>query len=104
MAWLAIILAGFCEVFGVAMMNRWQEKRSISTIVFLVISFGFSLILLSYAMNTIPMGTAYAVWTGIGASGGALIGMFFFGESKDWKRIVFITMILSATIGLKITS
>ncbi|MBO2536812.1 MULTISPECIES: DMT family transporter [Rummeliibacillus] len=104
MAWLAIILAGFCEVFGVAMMNRWQEKRSISTIVFLVISFGFSLILLSYAMNTIPMGTAYAVWTGIGASGGALIGMFFFGESKDWKRIVFITMILIATIGLKITS
>ena len=104
MAWLAIILAGFCEVFGVAMMNRWQEKRSISTIVFLVISFGFSLILLSYAMNSIPMGTAYAVWTGIGASGGALIGMFFFGESKDWKRIVFITMILSATIGLKITS
>jgi Membrane transporters of cations and cationic drugs len=59
---------------------------------------------LSYAMNTIPMGTAYAVWTGIGASGGALIGMFFFGESKDWKRIVFITMILIATIGLKITS
>lgn len=104
MAWLAIILAGFCEVFGVGMMNRWQEKRNISTILFLVISFGLSLMLLSYAMNTIPMGTAYAVWTGIGASGGALIGMFFFGESKDWKRILFITMILIAAVGLKLIS
>ncbi|MGG0655264.1 DMT family transporter [Rummeliibacillus pycnus] len=104
MAWLAIITAGFCEIFGVAMMNRWQEERTISTIVFLVISFGLSLALLSYAMNTVPMGTAYAVWTGIGTSGGALIGMLFFGESKDWKRILFIVMILSAAIGLKLLS
>lgn len=104
MAWLAIITAGFCEVFGVTMMNRWQDERKISTIVFLVISFGLSLVLLSYAMNTVPMGTAYAVWTGIGASGGALIGMFFFGESKDWKRILFIIMILISAVGLKLIS
>lgn len=104
MAWLAIVVAGFCEVFGVAMMNRWQEKRTYSTIVFLISSFGLSLILLSYAMRTVPMGTAYAIWTGIGASGGALIGMFFFGESKDWKRIVFILMILVSAIGLKLIS
>ena len=104
MAWLAIVVAGFCEVFGVAMMNRWQEKRTYSTIIFLISSFGLSLILLSYAMRTVPMGTAYAIWTGIGASGGALIGMLFFGESKDWKRIVFILMILIAAVGLKLIS
>lgn len=104
MAWLAIVVAGFCEVFGVAMMNRWQEKRTYSTIVFLISSFGLSLILLSYAMRTVPMGTAYAIWTGIGASGGALIGILFFGESKDWKRIVFILMILVSAIGLKLIS
>lgn len=104
MAWLAIVVAGFCEVFGVAMMNRWQEKRTYSTIIFLISSFGLSLILLSYAMRTVPMGTAYAIWTGIGASGGALIGMLFFGESKDWKRIMFILMILISAIGLKLTS
>lgn len=104
MTWLAIIVAGFCEVFGVAMMNRWQEKKTFSTIVLLIGSFGLSLILLSYAMRTVPMGTAYAIWTGIGTSGGALIGMFFFGESKDWKRILFILMILVAAVGLKLIS
>ncbi len=104
MAWIAIIVAGFCEVFGVAMMNRWQEEKKITTILLLIISFGVSLLLLSYAMNTVPMSTAYAVWTGIGASGGALIGMLVFNESKDWKRILFIAMILIATIGLKLLS
>jgi paired small multidrug resistance pump len=50
------------------------------------------------------MGTAYAIWTGIGASGGAILGMLLYGESKDWKRIVFIAMVLSAAIGLKLVS
>ncbi|WP_397536472.1 DMT family transporter [Rummeliibacillus pycnus] len=104
MAWVAIILAGFCEVFGVAMMNRWQEEKKISIILFLILGFALSLALLSYAMNSVPMSTAYAVWTGIGASGGALIGMIFFGESKDWKRILFILMILISAIGLKLLS
>ncbi len=49
MAWLAIIIAGLGEVFGVAMMNRWQEKRTLSTIIFLIVSFGLSLMLLSFA-------------------------------------------------------
>ena len=50
------------------------------------------------------MGTAYAIWTGIGASGGAILGMILYGESKDWKRIVFIAMVLGAAIGLKLVS
>jgi paired small multidrug resistance pump len=50
------------------------------------------------------MGTAYAIWTGIGTVGGALIGMLFFGESKDWRRILFIAMVLGAVIGLKVIS
>lgn len=104
MAWIALILAGFCEIFGVTMMNRWQLYRNWQTIVALIIGFGISLALLSYAMETIPMGTAYAVWTGIGAAGGALVGMIFFKESKDWRRIVFITLILAAAIGLKLFS
>ena len=104
MARLAIIIAGLGEGFGVAMMNRWQEKRTLSTIIFLIVSFGLSLMLLSFAMKTIPMGTAYAIWTGIGTSGGAIIGMLFFGESKEWKRIMFICMILFAAIGLKLIS
>lgn len=104
MAWLAIITAGLCEVFGVTMMNRWQNEKKFSMIVWLIVSFALSLALLSYAMNSVPMSTAYAVWTGLGASGGALIGMIFFGESKDWKRILFITMILVSAVGLKLIS
>lgn len=104
MAWLAIITAGFCEVFGVTMMNRWQNEKKFSMIVWLIVSFALSLALLSYAMNSVPMSTAYAVWTGLGASGGALIGMIFFGESKNWKRILFITMILVSAVGLKLIS
>lgn len=104
MAWVALIIAGLLEVFGVAMMNKWHKDHEWKSIVFLILGFGLSLFFLSYAMKTLPMGTAYAIWTGIGASGGALVGMLFFGESKDWKRIVFITMVLSAAIGLKLIS
>ena len=104
MEWFALILAGFLEVFGVAMMNKWHKDHSWTSIIFLILGFGFSLTLLSYAMTTLPMGTAYAIWTGIGASGGAIVGMLFFGESKDWRRMVFISMVLSAAIGLKLVS
>lgn len=104
MAWIVLIVAGFCEVFGVAMMNRWQEDKKLSVMLSLIVGFGTSFSLLSYAMDTIPMGIAYSVWTGIGASGGALVGMIFFGESKSWKRIVCIMMILSAAVGLKLVS
>jgi paired small multidrug resistance pump len=48
------------------------------------------------------MGTAYAVWTGIGAAGGVITGMLFFHESKDWRKLVWVTVILGATIGLKL--
>ncbi len=50
------------------------------------------------------MGTAYAIWTGIGTVGGALVGMLFFGESKEWRRILFMAMVLAAAIGLKLIS
>ena len=50
------------------------------------------------------MGTAYAIWTGIGASGGALVGMFFYNEGKDWRRIICIALIISAVVGLKFLS
>ncbi|MGE7623054.1 DMT family transporter [Viridibacillus sp. NPDC096237] len=104
MAWFALIVAGICEIFGVAMMNKWQYEKKTSIMLSLIAGFSISFSCLSYAMDTIPMGTAYAIWTGIGASGGALVGIFFFGESKDWKRIIFITMVLSAAVGLKLVS
>ncbi|MEW9676535.1 multidrug efflux SMR transporter [Lentibacillus sp. L22] len=104
MPWFTLILAGLLETFGVAMINRLSVKRNWQTAILLILGFGLSLALLSYSLRFIPMGTGYAIWTGIGVVGGALVGMLFFGESKDWKRIVFIAMVLCSAIGLKLIS
>jgi paired small multidrug resistance pump len=104
MAWISLILAGFCEMFGVAMINKLHRDRNWQSLLLLILGFGASFIFLAYSMKTLPMGTAYAIWTGIGASGGAILGMVLYGESKDWRRLVFIGMVLGAAIGLKLVS
>ncbi|MGN4931481.1 DMT family transporter [Bacillus cereus group sp. MYBK14-1] len=104
MAWISLILAGLFEMFGVAMINKLHKDRNCQSLVLLILGFGLSFIFLAYAMETLPMGTAYAIWTGIGASGGAILGMVFYGESKDWRRLIFIGMVLGAAIGLKLVS
>ena len=60
--------------------------------------------LLSVAMKTIPVGTAYAVWTGIGAVGVAILGMLLFGESREVARLLFLLLIITGIIGLKLVS
>lgn len=102
MAWFTLILAGLLETFGVAMINQLSVKRNWQTVVYLILGFGLSLALLSYSLRFIPMGTGYAIWTGIGVVGGALAGMIFYGESKDWKRMFFIALVLCSAIGLKL--
>lgn len=104
MAWFVLVLAGLLETFAVAMINQLSVKRNWQTVVLLILGLGSSLAFLSYALRFIPMGTGYAIWTGISVVGGALIGMFVYGESKDWKRLVFIAMILGSAIGLKLIS
>lgn len=104
MAWTSLIVAGLFEMFGVSMINQWHQDRHWRSLLLLILGFGTSFLLLSYAMETLPMGTAYAVWTGIGASGGAILGMILYGESKDWKRLIFIAMVLGAAVGLKLIS
>ncbi|MGE7904976.1 DMT family transporter [Peribacillus sp. NPDC094092] len=104
MAWISLILAGLFEMFGVAMINKVHKDRNWQSLLLLFIGFGASFLFLAYAMKTLPMGTAYAIWTGIGASGGAIIGMLLFGESKDWRRVIFIAMVLGAAVGLKLVS
>jgi paired small multidrug resistance pump len=102
-AWIALVIAGGFETFGVAMMNEYTLKNKRWALLLVIIGFGGSLGLLSFATKTLPMGTAYAVWTGIGTVGGALVGMLFYGESRGWRRIFFIALILMAAVGLKIT-
>ena len=104
MAWISLIIAGLFEVFGVSMINKLHKDRNRQSMLLLIAGFGASFLFLAYAMKTLPMGTTYAIWTGIGASGGAILGMLLYGESKDWKRIVFIAMVLGSAIGLKLIS
>jgi paired small multidrug resistance pump len=104
MAWFSLILAGLMEAFGVTMINQLHRKRNWQTIALLILGFGLSLILLGYSLKFIPIGTGYAIWTGIGVVGGTLIGIIFYGESRERKRIVFMALILFATIGLKLVS
>ncbi|MBU5595108.1 multidrug efflux SMR transporter [Amphibacillus sp. MSJ-3] len=104
MAWITLIFAGLLETFGVAMINQLSVKRNWQTVLLLILGFGSSLALLTYSLRFIPMGTGYAIWTGIGVVGGALIGMIFFGESKDWRRLIFIVLVLCSAIGLKLVA
>jgi quaternary ammonium compound-resistance protein SugE len=62
------------------------------------------LYLLSLSLKTLPIGTAYTIWTGIGAIGTVLFGMLFLGESREWIRIVFILFIVVGIVGLKVVS
>ena len=91
-------------MMGVVMMNEMYVKRNWKPAALLALFFTASFIFLSIAMKTLPMGTAYAIWTGIGASGGAIFGMLYHGESKEWKRIICIALIIASVMGLKLIS
>lgn len=102
MAWLSVFIAGVFEtVWAVGLKYSDGFSRlwpSVLTIGAMLISFG----LLSYALKTLPVGTTYAVWTGIGAAGTALLGMLLFGESRDAARLVCIGLIIAGIVGLRL--
>ncbi|TQR94417.1 DMT family transporter [Paenibacillus ottowii] len=104
MNWVFLILAGVFEMIGVLMINKLHKDRNFLSMIYLLGGFGLSFFFLNLAMKALPMGTAYAVWTGIGASGGALLGMILYGEPRNTTRILFITMVLGSAIGLKLVS
>ena len=104
MAWINLFIAGLFEI-GWAVGLKYTEGftklwPSVITIIGMILSFYF----LSAAVKTIPIGTAYAIWTGIGAVGTAILGMVLFGESKEFIRIFFILLIITGIVGLKIFS
>lgn len=103
-SWLFLFLAGLCEIGFVTMMKLSKGfkilKYSVLTILFMAVSFT----LLSTALRTIPIGIGYAVWSGIGAIGSVLAGMIFFKESKDIKKLFFISLIIIGIVGLKLST
>ena len=104
MAWVFLILAGLLEI-GWAIGLKYSEgfsKPGISVVTVLTMIASF--LLLAQALKTIPVGTGYAVWTGIGAAGTAIVGMAILGEPREVGRIVCVMLILSGVVGLKVLS
>lgn len=104
MAWLYLIGAGLLEIFWATCLKLSHGfsvgKFSVLTIIGMVASF----FLLSQTTKTLPMGTAYAIWTGIGALGAVVVGIIMFKEPLTAARIFFAALLLIGIIGLKITS
>ena len=104
MSWLYLIIAGIFEVgwpLGFKLASTYT-KYNIIFVVLSVISMALSGVFLYIAQKSIPIGTAYVIWTGIGAVGTLLIGILFFGDSADFWRLFFITLIIIGIIGTKI--
>ncbi|MEW6196135.1 MAG: multidrug efflux SMR transporter [Bacteroidota bacterium] len=103
MSWFYILIASFFEIcwaVGLKYSNGFTEvKPTTFTIITMILSYVF----LALGSKNLPIGTAYAVWTGIGAVGTAIYGMLFFNEPKELVRIFFIFLIVVGIIGLKLT-
>lgn len=102
MAWVYLVLASFGEIFGVMSINLYLQKKNYVWLLSIIGTFSAGFFFLSLAMREIPMGTAYAIWTGLGAAGAVLMGILFFKESAGWKRIVFLLLIIGGAVGLKV--
>jgi quaternary ammonium compound-resistance protein SugE len=104
MSWIFLLIAGFAEIGSVISLKRAEGfKRllpSIACLIFGSLSFYF----LSLSLISLPVGTAYAIWTGIGSVGSVIIGMIFFNESRNLLRILMIMFIIVGAIGIKMTS
>jgi quaternary ammonium compound-resistance protein SugE len=104
MAWLLLFIAGLLEV-GWAVGLKYTEgfTRPVPSVLTLICMAG-SMGVLGLALKTLPMGTAYAVWTGIGAVGTAILGIVLFGDSAGAARIACIALIVAGIVGLKLAT
>jgi len=104
MAWIYLLVAGLFEVvwaIGLKYTEGWTRLwPSVGTLAAMVVSFWC----LSQSLKSIPIGTGYAIWTGIGAVGAAALGILLFGDSASWPRLLCIGLIVSGVIGLKMVS
>jgi quaternary ammonium compound-resistance protein SugE len=107
MAWFVLIIAGLFEVGFTSCLSKAKETNG-STSMWWIVGFFVSLMLSMYllyrATQTLPMGTAYAVWTGIGAVGTVLMGIFVFNETAEFWRVFFIFTLIASIVGLKFVS
>jgi len=104
MSWIFLLIAGCLEIFGVITMKKLVSTGKKIFLLVILVQFALSFGFLSLAMREIPMATAYAIWTGIGAGGGVIVGILFFKENKSFAKLFFLFLILASSVGLKLLS
>lgn len=104
MAWISLFLAGICEIgWPIGLKLGWTDSGVRPLwVIFAIVAMTVSGALLMWAQRVIPMGTAYAVWTGIGAVGAFTVGILAFGDSSSAMRLVSIALIVAGIVGLKL--
>ncbi len=100
-AWIVLFIAGLCEIGWAVGMKYTDGFTRLWPSVWTVAGMVASVILLGWSLKVLPLGTAYAVWTGIGAVGTALLGLYLFDESRDAWRLACIGLIVAGIVGLK---
>ena len=104
MSWTYLVIAGLFEIVWAVGLKYTDGFTRLWPVLGTVACMAVSFFLLSLSLKTIPIGTAYAVWTGIGAAGTALLGMLWFNEPREVMRIVCLLLIVAGTVGLKLFS
>lgn len=100
-SWIILVIAGLFEICWAIGLKQSNGFKHAGWTTFTIITLIISMTMLSQALKELPVGTGYAVWTGIGAVGTAILGMILFKESSDFWRIFFIGLIVVGIIGLK---
>jgi quaternary ammonium compound-resistance protein SugE len=103
-AWIILVIAGLLEVIWAIGLKYSHGFTRLTPSVITLVAMAVSVFLLAYAMKTLPAGTAYAVWTGIGAVGTAILGIALLGESASLARVFSLGLIFVGIIGLKLAS
>jgi quaternary ammonium compound-resistance protein SugE len=101
MPWLYLLLASLCEVGFAGSLTLTQNFSNLKWSAVFVFFYVMSAVLLSKAVETIPIGTAYAIWTGLGAAGTVLVGIFYFREPYNFWRIFFLCTLIMSIAGLR---
>ncbi len=104
MQWIYLFTAGIFEIVWAISLKFSESFTKLTPSAICVVTMGLSFYFLSLSLNNLPLGTAYAVWTGIGVFGTAVIGIWLFDEPKTLLRLFFLALILSGILGLRLQS
>ena len=104
MSWIVLVIAGLLEVVWAIGLKYTHGFTRLTPSVITIAAMIVSIVMLSWAMRSLPVGTAYAVWTGIGAVGGVIVGIFIFKEPATFWRLFFVFTLIASIVGLKAVS